>query len=110
MSDKKHPPNDSCDPSQEPKDGFDLIDYPLDYQFKAMCRAPQVGEVSQLNEILESLVNTVLGSARVSRVSNNSSKTGKFVSVSIRVMLEDRDELERVYAALAQSPAVLMTL
>lgn len=110
MTDKKKPGVTKGDLNTDPKDGFDLIEYPLDYQFKAMCRSPQVGSVKQLNQTLKDVVDQALGDGRVLGIKNNNSKTGKFVSVSIRVRLQSRDELERVYSTLADAPAVLMTL
>lgn len=100
MTDKKQTLIDS-------RDGFDLIDYPCDYMFKAMCR---VTEGQNLSDELSQLVANNLNQQAILGVKTASSRTGKFESVSITVRLKNRDQLESVYQSIVSSPFVVMTL
>ena len=89
------------------KDGFDLLEYPLEYQFKAMCRACD-GVCMQT--MVKTLVSQHVPSERIIGTKSNDSRTGKFESVSVSLTLDSREELERVYQELAGSEHVVMTL
>mgnify|MGYP005988939117 CR=1 FL=1 len=89
------------------RDGFDLLEYPLEYQFKAMCRTRD-GVCMQT--IVKSLVNQHIPNERIIGTKSNDSRTGKFESVSVSLTLDSREELERVYQELAGSEHVVMTL
>jgi len=93
------------DKTTDIKDGFDLIEYPHEFVFKAMCLANQ-GAQAQLTELITGLVSekNLLG------VSSKLSKTSKYESVSLTVLLRSRDELEAIYKSLAANPSVVMTL
>ncbi len=93
--------------TQDPKDGFDLIEYPVDYLFKAMCKAE---EGSPAQDYLKSLVLPLLHDGALISVAGNTSKTGKFESVTLKVRLHSREELESIYKLIAGSERVLMTL
>jgi putative lipoic acid-binding regulatory protein len=103
MTDTKHPL------SNDPQDGFDLIEYPCDYGFKAMCRVAQFNS-QDASEVIRSLVlNHVLEDAFLG-IKTKQSRTGKFESVTVDVRLTDRAELEAIYKSIANSPIVVMTL
>lgn len=91
----------------DPKDGFDLIEYPCDFAFKAMCRAaddePAIDHIQGLLKPL-SLNKSLLS------IKSNASRTGKFESVTLNVKLDNREQLERIYKVIAASPRVVMTL
>ena len=89
------------------KDGFDLIDYPCDFNFKAMCKA---SAVSCSESYVKQVINNCLPSAKIVGLVSNTSRTGKFIAVTITVTLAGRDELERVYTALKEAEHVVMTL
>lgn len=89
------------------KDGFDLIEYPCDYNFKAMCKAI---EGVDLKQQLGDLVVLHLHENALLRVTSSSSRTGKFESITMIVRLDNRDQLEAVYQAIAAAPSVVMTL
>ncbi len=91
----------------DPNDGFDLIEYPLDFVFKAMCRTQ--AEQSCEQHIREWL-SEVIESDTIKKMSTNTSRTGKFDSVSITIYLQSREQLETIYQRLADSPQVVMTL
>jgi len=91
----------------ETQDGFDLIEYPCDYSFKAMCK---VGVIDGLHQHLSTLVLGLVKSNVVIDLRSTSSRTGKFESVTIVVNIISRDELEAVYQGLAAASVVVMTL
>lgn len=93
--------------SEDPKDGFDLIEYPVDFAFKAMCRAEE-GFPAQ--DYLKSLVLPLLDDDALVAVTGNVSKTGKFESVTLKIRIQSRLELESIYKLIAGSPRVVMTL
>ncbi len=93
--------------SQDPKDGFDLIEYPTNFSFKAMCRAQSDVPAQQY---LRGLVLPLLDDGALLGVSGNTSKTGKFESVTLTVRIKNRDELESIYKLIADSARVVMTL
>ena len=99
--DNKKTPNDE----PEYQDGFDFIEYPCEFAFKAMAKSNDEIE-SQLCSLVAEVVteNNVLSSKLVK------SRTGKFESVTITARLHNREELEAVYKALSEYPEVLMTL
>lgn len=92
---------------EEKKDGFDLIEYPLNYAFKAMCR--DVGEKKYELQIA-ALIEQTLEPGRIIEQKLAHSRTNKFVSVTTTALIKSRDELESVYQALANSDDVVMTL
>ena len=96
-------------PNKDPKDGFDLIEYPCEYLFKAMCRVDKSS--SQTTQAaIHGLVLKHVEASRITSVYSNQSKTGKFESVSLKVQLLNRTELEAIYKAISESPLVVMTL
>ncbi len=101
MNDKKH------STGNDPQDGFDLIEYPVDYNFKAMCRAQ---EGAPAIEYISGLITPLLDDGALLDLSTNRSRTGKFESVTAVVRINSRQELESIYTLIAQSPRVVMTL
>jgi len=91
----------------QPQDGFDLIEYPSDYLFKAMCKT--IDGVNVADQIRD-LVLTIVTQEALLDVRGNRSRTGKFESVSLSIRLQNREQLEAVYAAIANAPMVVMTL
>ena len=99
----------TIEPTKQPQDGFDLIEYPCDYGFKAMCRIELCAQRSATEHMRELVFQHVAESALL-KVSSNQSRTGKFESVTLTVRLQSRQELEAIYQAVANSPVVVMTL
>lgn len=93
--------------SDEIKDGFDLIEYPCDYNFKAMCK---VVEGKEHEQELRAVVVSHLEEQAIINLSSTSSRTGKYQSVTLTVRLSSREQLTSVYQAIADSPSVVMTL
>lgn len=97
-------------PQVDPQDGFDLLEYPCRFQFKAMLRVAGLQEGTSAQAEITALVANVLPATEVLDTSSNLSRTGKFESVSLTVELQSREQLEAVYSALAADPNVVMTL
>lgn len=95
--------------SDKVKDGFDLIDYPCDYAFKAMCRVDKSSVQSSV-AMIEELVMLHLPQAALLETSSKKSRTGKFESVTITVRLTGREQLDAIYRGLSASAKVVMTL
>lgn len=93
--------------NSDAKDGFDFLEYPVEYQFKAMCRARD-GVCMQT--LVCALIAAHVPEQRILDTKLNDSRTGKYASVSVSITLESRDELERIYHELANSEHVVMTL
>jgi putative lipoic acid-binding regulatory protein len=91
----------------DPQDGFDLIEYPVDFNFKAMCHAQEGAPAA---DYISELITPILNHGALIEVTTKSSRTGKFESVTAVVHLNSRDELESIYKLIAQSPRVVMTL
>lgn len=94
----------------DPKDGFDLLEYPCDFQFKAMVKVAGLTPEQTAEQAMKALVVPLLSPENLIKVSSAQSRTGKFESVSLKAKLQDREQLEAVYAALAADPNVVMTL
>lgn len=92
----------------KPNDGFDVLEYPLDFTFKALVRVNLVeGNAEQM---VRDLVCQAVAPDALLSSSVKGSKTGKFESISVSVRLESRAQLEAIYAGLAAAPQVVMTL
>jgi len=89
------------------RDGFDLIEFPCSYAFKAMCRDT---DKIDLVDHLSQCVFSVVAKNELLDVRSSSSRTGKFKSITLRVNVQDRVQLEAIYQAIAESPNVVMTL
>lgn len=107
--------DDKKDKNTDPQDGFDLIDYPIEYLFKAMVKVESATSTdsTMASDVTESMLSLVLehvSAEAVIATKSNRSKTGKFEAVSFTIRLESRTQLEAVYGALSSAPQVVMTL
>ena len=92
---------------EEPKDGFDLIEYPCEFNFKAMCKAD---EALPAMDYIRSIIEVQVEKSDLLTMHSNASRTGKFESVTAVVKISDREQLERIYKAIADAERVVMTL
>jgi len=94
--------------NETPQDGFDAIEYPLDFAFKAVCETAltEATLIASLTRSIDDLSNHL----KVKSTSVKSSSTGKYTSVTLTVGLNCRDDLESIYSALIKNPEVKMTL
>jgi putative lipoic acid-binding regulatory protein len=88
-------------------DGFDLLDYPCVYTFKAMCR----NQSSAISAVKTLFSENNIGTDSVEiKFSIKPSGKGTYVSVSAVLSLQNREALEDIYQKLHQHDQVLMTL
>lgn len=90
------------------KDGFDLLEFPCDYSFKAMCRVMQDGKPAK--QIVQALVGRHVSAEQIINIRSTLSRTGKFESVTVTVHLQERAMLELIYQAFADSDDIVMSL
>lgn len=96
------------DQIEKQQDGFDAIEYPLDFAFKAVCETALTE--TALIDSLQSSIKEKSAHLTVKSTSTKSSSSGKYTSVTLTVGLEGRNDLESVYAALVDNTEVKMTL
>lgn len=94
---------------ENPKDAFDLIEYPSDYAFKAMCRV-DVNDSQSSSDAIQQLAFQHIDQSALIETHTNQSRTGKFESVTLTIRLENREQLETIYKSISQSSRVVMTL
>ena len=94
---------------ENPKDGFDLIEYPSDYGFKAMCRV-DVNDSQSASDAIQQLVFQHIDQTALIETHTNQSRTGKFESVTVTLRIDSREQLEAIYKSICESPRVVMTL
>ena len=94
---------------ENPKDGFDLIEYPSDYAFKAMCRV-DVNNSQSTSDAIQQLAFQHIDHSALRETHTNQSRTGKFESVTLTLRIENREQLEAIYKSISESPRVVMTL
>ena len=94
---------------ENPKDGFDLIEYPSDYGFKAMCRV-EVNDSQSASEAIQQLVFQHIDQSALIETHAHQSRTGKFESVTVTLRIDSREQLEAIYKSIDESPRVVMTL
>ena len=87
------------------KDGFDFLEYPCEFAFKAMAKSK-----ADVEQQLQGLVADVVSEQNVLSSKLTKSRTGKFESITITATLQNREQLEAVYKALSNCPDVIMTL
>lgn len=95
--------------TEDPKDGFDLIEYPNDYAFKAMCRV-DVNDSQSTSNAIQQLAFQHIDQSALIETHTNQSRTGKFESVTLTLRIANREQLEAIYKAISESPRVVMTL
>jgi len=91
----------------DPKDGFDLIEYPCEFNFKAMCKAQ--GEIPS-EDYIRQIIESMVVKSQLLSIKSNTSRTGKFESVTAVVRIQGREELEAIYRKIADAERVVMTL
>ena len=92
------------------QDGFDAIEYPIDFSFKAVCEKLNDLSSEQLQDIVQQAIRKELGAVAVKEASCKESSAGRYVSVTTITRLESREQLEAVYSVLSGLDVVKMTL
>ncbi len=98
----------SDDAQKDPKDGYDLLEFPCNFAFKAVCRRQQNAQAPV--DIVRGLVVELVPGAEIKSVRSSQSRGGKFESVTITVWVLDRQMLETIYHGFADSDQIVMTL
>lgn len=80
------------------------LDYPCDYPFKLICKPDAVDRVRA--KVLQSLGEQT----RIKDVHQRASRTGKFVSLSIKAQVSSGDQVVQVYADLEGEPGIVTSL
>ncbi len=101
MTDKK---------TDKEQDGFDAIEYPLDFSFKAVCERATDLSVDDLQITVRNAIESVIGASATKGTSSKESSAGKYVSITTVARLENRQQLESVYTAISRLDIVKMTL
>lgn len=92
------------------RDGFDAIEYPLDFSFKAVCVKAADISTDDLQIVICDTIESVVGASAIKGVFSKESSAGKYVSVTTIVRLDNRHQLESVYKAISLLDVVKMTL
>jgi len=90
------------------QDGFDAIEYPLDFSFKAVCQTNLTED-----DLIDALTLSIHESAAhlyVKGANSKQSSTGKYISITLLIHITSRSDLETVYKALSSNKEVKMTL
>jgi uncharacterized protein len=82
-----------------------LLTFPCEFTIKVFGEmAPDYEQT--IIEIIRPHAPTISGGAMQSRISEN----GKYLSLSITLNIESREQLDNIYRALSSHPKVLMSL
>ena len=92
------------------QDGFDAIEYPLDFAFKAVCETSSTASLDRLHEIINQAVASIVGQLALKGASSKESRAGKYVSITTVAHVESRQQLEEIYGAISALDVVKMTL
>ncbi len=86
-------------------DGFDLLSFPCFYTFKVFGRQSD----RFCEQVCEVIASTV-GCVPLDSVRTRPSEHGKYVCVSVIARLQDREQLDRIYADLREHTEILLYL
>jgi putative lipoic acid-binding regulatory protein len=82
-----------------------LIEYPCDFPIKAMGLATDAIEA-----IFTDIVRRNLPHQQTFEIKRRDSKNGKYISITIILKAENREQLDAVYRELSAHEKILMTL
>jgi putative lipoic acid-binding regulatory protein len=99
MTDSITPPSDTPPPEES------LLKFPCEFTIKVFgAMAPDYEQT--IIDLIRPLAPNISSGAIQSRTSEN----GKYLSLSITLYVESREQLDNIYRALTGSPKVLMAL
>ena len=81
------------------------LEFPTRFPIKAMGK-PELNIKKVMLDLLEQCGAMV----EPYDISENNSKSGKYVSVTVYIMAQSREQLDNIYEGLADRPEILMTL
>lgn len=82
-----------------------LLQFPCRFPIKAMGR-----QESQFRESIVEIVSRHAAPVPEEQVTEQASRAGKFVSVTVTITATSREQLDQIYQDLTDSPKVLMAL
>jgi putative lipoic acid-binding regulatory protein len=82
-----------------------LIEYPCDFPIKAMGLSTDA-----IEDIFTAIVRRHLPHQQTFEIKRRDSKNGKYISITIILKAENRDQLDAVYQELSAHEKILMTL
>ncbi len=81
------------------------LSFPTRFPVKAMGK-PQLGVRQAMLDVLDQCEVTY----EPYSISEQASKSGKYISVTVYIMAQSREQLDGIYEGLADRPEVMMTL
>ena len=81
------------------------FEFPCEYQIKAMGL-----DDGRFHEVVVEIIRRHCDSVRTDSMSSRSSRTGKYVSVSVVIEASSREQLDAIYDDLTAHEKVLMRL
>ncbi len=105
MSDKDEIIETQAVTDEVPEDAESLIEFPCEYQIKAMGK-----DNDEFHSAVCAIVDEHAPGTPEDAYSHQKSSKGKFVSVSVKVNVDSREHLEKIYGALKDSSHVLYLL
>lgn len=91
--------------SDEEKTEAGKLEFPCQIGIKAMGRQSE-----GFSQTVKDIVAMHVDDEAIIEIRIRSSRAGKYLSVTCEVQLEDRDQMEAIYAAMFEHPDILMTL
>jgi putative lipoic acid-binding regulatory protein len=105
----KYPPDQSStgqkEPDQEVIERETLLEFPCKFPIKAMGR-----NEASFQTLVESIVLNHAEIYADEPVTTNPSSTGKYLSITVTVEAQSRDQLDRIYQDLTDCEQVLVAL
>ncbi len=81
-----------------------VIEFPCEFSIKALGK-----QTPDLVNIVAQLVAKHVD-VQSNNISTRPSKNKSYTAVTIKIIVQDRDQLDNVYRALSEHPSILMTL
>ena len=87
-------------------DGSDsLIEYPSEFPLKVVGYAED-----DFEDAIRGLIEPFSGTLPAAAITRNESRNARFVSLTITIVAQSREQLDSIYEALSESPRVLFSL
>ena len=82
-----------------------LLEFPCEFPLKAMGRG-----IVGIEQTIIDIVKEHVDDLDETKVSTNTSRNGKYISVTIVITATSREQLDNIYRAFTDHPDVLMAL
>lgn len=81
-----------------------LLQFPCAFSIKAM------GEVPGFADLVVDLIEPYAPGIQSHQVSTRSSRNGRYLSVTVKITAQSREQMDAIYQTLSDHPKVLMAL